>query len=408
MDWQTWGPPLGVLAISGVVGFVLNLQMKRASSALYEQGHKAELHAAKQQTMDALRELELDKEKLSAGEYAQQKELLVQKASDILAKIDSNEVQPMKQESSSVSLSVWYYVIGGLAFFSLLAVLINKYSAPRTDGQVMTGGTSSGMSAQEIAAEWEAKREERRNKALEAIGKNPNDIDALNVLTYEALLVQDMQSAMTYMEQVRNIDGQDPDFMVHLAILQMSVGMTDRAEVGFAQALLQRPQMAKALLWKGYMQVGLGNIDEAKQTFAGFDPTVLQLPEEKYLYQGLQSEMDRPPAVIGGTITLQGDLPTGILFIVAKRSKEGGGPPVAVKKIPNPTFPMSFELGKGDMVMGGIWPEQVWLEVRIDTDGNAMTREENELTTGMLGPFAENSFGLDIALGTVVLEEKPE
>ena len=43
----------------------------------------------------------------------------------------------------------------------------------------------------------------------------------------------------------------------------------------------------------------------------------------------------------------------GILFIMARRSAVGGGPPVAVKRVVSPSFPMRFELTKKDMVMGG-------------------------------------------------------
>ena len=99
--------------------------------------------------------------------------------------------------------------------------------------------------------EWGKLREQRQAAAKAELEQNPKNIDALNILTYDVLLMRDMQSAMTYMEQVRNIDPKDPDFMVHLAILQMSVGMTDRSEIGFAQALQARPNMQKALLWKG-------------------------------------------------------------------------------------------------------------------------------------------------------------
>ena len=65
----------------------------------------------------------------------------------------------------------------------------------------------------------------------------------------------------------------------------------------------------------------------------------------------------------------------GVLFIIAKRAS-GGGPPVAVKKIDNPKFPLQFELGSKDMMMGGAWPEAVILSARIDLDGNAMTKDD--------------------------------
>lgn len=38
------------------------------------------------------------------------------------------------------------------------------------------------------------------------------------------------------------------------------------------------------------------------------------------------------------------------LFVIARR---GPGPPLGVKRIPNPSFPVSFRIGAEDMVMGG-------------------------------------------------------
>ena len=116
-----------------------------------------------------------------------------------------------------VSGQAWI-LLGTLAFFGLLGKLIVDYSAPRQEGGVMTGGEMPSQSEADLMRqfeEWGKQREERQATAKEAIAKNPKDIDALNVLTYDALLMRDMQAAMTFMEQVRNVDPKDPDFMVH-------------------------------------------------------------------------------------------------------------------------------------------------------------------------------------------------
>ena len=79
------------------------------------------------------------------------------------------------------------------------------------------------------------------------------------------------------------------------------------------------------------------------------------------------------------------------LFIIARRAQQGGGPPVAVKKVVSPTFPLSFSLSDSDMMMGGVWPEQVWLEARLDSDGNAMTKEDADWNSQRIGPLTSGS-----------------
>ena len=55
------------------------------------------------------------------------------------------------------------------------------------------------------------------------------------------------------------------------------------------------------------------------------------IPEEQYFYEGLVSDLNRPPALISGIINAEGTMPQGTLFVVAKRSP-AGGMPVAVRR----------------------------------------------------------------------------
>ena len=113
-----------------------------------------------------------------------------------------------------------------------------------------------------------------------------------------------------------------------------------------------------------------------------------------------QSETPEPEAgdvKLSGTITAEGELPKGTLFIIARRSP-AGGMPAAVKKIDSPTFPLQFTLGPADMMVGGEWPEQVWLDVRLDEDGNAISKSDNDVNAEMQGPLTGVQAGLQVVL----------
>ena len=50
-------------------------------------------------------------------------------------------------------------------------------------------------------------------------------------------------------------------------------------------------------------------------------------------------------------------------------------------------------------MMGGTWPEQVWITARTDGDGNAMTRDDQDATSPQIGPLAEGTEDIVLLLG---------
>ena len=90
-----------------------------------------------------------------------------------------------------------------------------------------------------------------------------------------------------------------------------------------------------------------------------------------------KEETDSTTAIVSGTIQAT-DAPSGIVFLIARRSEGAKGPPVAVRKIVASSFPLSFSMGKEHLMMGGTWPEEVWLEARLDLDGDAMTKDDKD------------------------------
>ena len=86
---------------------------------------------------------------------------------------------------------------------------------------------------------------------------------------------------------------------------------------------------------------------------------------------------------IQGRIVLSGELAPrvpkdAVLFLIARTSD--AGPPVAVKRIPDPVFPLDFEIGPGDRMMEGIpFTGPFQLTARVDADHNAATRNPGDL-----------------------------
>jgi cytochrome c-type biogenesis protein CcmH len=95
---------------------------------------------------------------------------------------------------------------------------------------------------------------------------------------------------------------------------------------------------------------------------------------------------------------LEGSVPRGgVVFLVARGP--GGGPPVAVKRIPEPSFPLDFEIGPDDRMIQTI-PFQGPLQIsaRVDGDGNATSREPGDLSGAAAGPVEPGAAGVTIRI----------
>jgi hypothetical protein len=109
---------------------------------------------------------------------------------------------------------------------------------------------------------------------------------------------------------------------------------------------------------------------------------------------------------LSGTIRLAGDLegrvPAGaVLFLIARTG--GGGPPTAVRRIPDPRFPLDFEIGPDDRMIDAMPFEGPFqLTARIDADRNAMTRNPGDLQGEADGSFAPGASRIEIVIDEVL------
>lgn len=97
---------------------------------------------------------------------------------------------------------------------------------------------------------------------------------------------------------------------------------------------------------------------------------------------------------------LAGSLPAGaILFVIARPEGAVGGPPLAVLRIPEPEFPVAFEIGPGDVMIPSMrFAGPIALTARLDSDGNAMTRAGSDLSSPAAPPAEPGTTGVVLVL----------
>jgi len=111
-------------------------------------------------------------------------------------------------------------------------------------------------------------------------------------------------------------------------------------------------------------------------------------------------------APLAGTIRITAELaervPQGaVLFLIARTG--GGGPPTAVRRIPDPGFPLDFEIGPDDRMIAALpFAGPFQLTARVDADGNAMTRNPGDLQGEAEGSFAPGAQDIEIVIDEVL------
>ena len=94
--------------------------------------------------------------------------------------------------------------------------------------------------------------------------------------------------------------------------------------------------------------------------------------------------------------------PQAALFIIARSAAGAGGPPLAVKKIDKPTFPLNYSLGQENvMTQGTPFSGNVTITVRLDKDGNPTTRGAGDLT----GEYKKNPAEVGAKNADIVIDQ---
>jgi cytochrome c-type biogenesis protein CcmH len=104
------------------------------------------------------------------------------------------------------------------------------------------------------------------------------------------------------------------------------------------------------------------------------------------------------PADIVGTIAAPPGAPAdAVVFVAARPAGVLRGPPTWVLRLADGPFPRTFRIGPGNAMMGGDTPASLRLTARLDTDGDAATRDPADLEA-VLDGVTPGTAGVNLAL----------
>jgi cytochrome c-type biogenesis protein CcmH/NrfF/cytochrome c-type biogenesis protein CcmH/NrfG len=365
-----------------------------------------------------LNELEFDFQagKLAESDYAALKVEIESKAAAVLRQIDSllppqptverrlSREKKLAAETNKKTYRRWQLAAGGsflLIFGLTLGMLLTHSLRPRESAQdSITGDFLTGTGAGESA------------RFLQE-GKS-------------AFAKQDWPRAIEGFKRALAADPNQPEAHAYMGFILMQAGHADGALMAFDKALGLAPNLPMALWGKGMtLYQGKKDYAAAKELFEKLlqimpvgaervevERILAEMPQsgQKPRQQGDKASPATPASQqITGKITIDPKLKASpdnqaVLFIIARPAGAAKGPPLAVKKIDRPVFPLSYALGPENVMMQGApFTGSVTITVRLDKDGNPTTRQPGDLTGDYKkGSVAVGSKNIDIVLDQVV------
>lgn len=376
----------------------------------------AQLRQERARLYTELKELDFDYEagKLAESDYATLKLNIENKVAEVLQQLDSlpsprtsarqtTERSPSApkrtpNEKNKRSYRGWQLATGG-AFLLLFGLTL---------GIALTNSLRSRESAQDsITGGFLTGTGETGSTQFLREGKS-------------AFAKQDWPKAIEAFKQALAADPNQPEAHAYMGFILLQAGHADGALLAFDKALSQAPNFPMALWGKGMVLL------RDKQDYSGarlvLGRLVQLLPPGAERSEVEKTIKEMPPAEakpqataaapsgqqIIGRIYIDAKLKGNVdsqatLFIIA-RSDAAKGPPLAVKKIDRPVFPVAYALGPENVMMQGIpFTGRVSITARLDKDGNPTTRQPGDLTGDYKkNPVAVGSKNIDIVLDQIV------
>jgi len=384
------------------------------------EGHSP-LELEQQRLYAALRELDFDYRsgKLSLADYEVLREEYEARAAVVLAEVEGPSDAPSPAPLARAAVShapvprseqrlalrrPWRLAAGGvflLAFGLSLGYFLSQSLRPRMGerdtltGDFLTGTGPGGIMPGSRGPEANLDRALRSGRAA-----------------YER---QDWRAAIDAFKQALALDPENPEAHTFLGLILLQAGHGDEALLAIERALTKDPHDPFALWAKGIV------LFEAKQDYAGAIQAwetllaqnlaatdadhVAQMLTEARKRLAAQPAGPQQVAKLGGSITgivtvapsLRAQIPAGsALFIIARR---GAGPPLAVKRIANPTFPVAFSLDPEDrMLRGAPFDGEVTLVARLKRDGRAGPPAPGDLEGKVEAPVKVGQRGVEVVL----------
>jgi hypothetical protein len=436
MEEVSWGPALAALAAGLAAGMALVWRLRataRVPPSASEEAdvRRRDLEAHRDTLLDQLRELDDVGGDRDPELLARERDRLELQAARVLAELDRQAPAPARTpapapaapgavDARRAARRGFTWGIASAAAAAALVVWVSGAARPRgADGQ-LTGNLperTPGQAATPAGADPELAR------LQQSVAANPEDLDARLELTQAYLGRSDMMQVWEQTQEVLARSPGHPRALSYQALVRLAMGQAGAAEEQLKQAMAAAPDLLEPRLHLSLVYMRTGRQAEAD---AVLDEAGRRFPAQKAALERLRTEMkaaeqgvepmapvDHPDvgaaagglprpggARVSGQIELdpaRGAAPAGsIVFVTARAAGQSEGPPLAVKRLPA-AFPLSFTLGAEDSMMGQELPQELRLDVRLDTDGDPMTRAAGD-ATARIDPVRLGQDGLRVRL----------
>ncbi len=307
------------------------------------------------------------------------------------------------------------------AAVALLLFLVWRQAERRPEGGSLTGSVPGG--AQSGAPGAAASGDERAAELRAIVARNPDDHDARLDLARQLLVKRDLMGVWNETQQVLERKPGHPRALTYQALVRLAMGQGDVAIGMLQQAIAAQPDLLEAHQNLAFVYASLGRTKEAEAAIAEaarrspaegqrLRQALAQFANERSLrvaaapsedpHEGVpppsaappppaepQAPDAAPPATRGRLAGVFGWIeadalvaarirPGTVIFLTAREAGVSQGPPVAAKRLVSGSFPLQFELGPEDSMMGQPLPKRMRIDVRADSDGDPMTRPASD------------------------------
>ncbi|HEX9443142.1 MAG TPA: cytochrome c-type biogenesis protein CcmH [Candidatus Binatia bacterium] len=418
-DWVLLAPPArgvglllwilpGAAALAGValVAVVLRRRVGKKAAAPAEapgdSDSRREFFLAERERLAAeTREIEFDFQagKLSEADYLQLRRDLEAQAAAAAKELDAlpqrSAPRPIEKKAKEVpaiqppARKNWQLAAGGLfllLFGLALGVLVTQSLRPRaSERDTITGdfltGTGGAGADPELARGRAAFERGDLGQAIDAFKKvlaaEPNHPEAHAYMGFMLAQAGHNDGAVMAFDRALAVDPNFPLALLGKGMLLYQTG-GDSAE---ARRLLEKVSvMMPAGAEKTEVEQAIAKITQSAQGGGGKNSAASPAQKTNSAGAGIQGTQS-VQGVIDLDPKLKGKVPAGaVLFIIAKGTGGAGGPPLAVKKIAAPKFPLDYALGAGDVMMpGASFSGKLYVTARLDQDGNPLTKQPGDL-----------------------------
>ncbi len=320
--------------------------------------------------------------------------------------------------------------VASAAAIGALVVFVGQSASNRAEGGSVTGGP-------QMSGQPSAQTDPELDRAIAAVNAQPDNIDARVDLAYAYIVRENFMQVFEQTQMVLQQNPDEPRALTYQALVRLMMGQNDVSTQMLERAVEVDPDFLDSRVYLAitYSQSGrfdeaMAQIDEAKRRnpneASRLDEVVAEL-EMRKAGGGAGPPTDpktdphagmipappapgtgaaQPPAAatgapgsVSGTISLAEGVavnPGAPIYVIVRAVGEGG-PPVAVARLTAGRFPAPFSLSKANSMMGDDLPGQMRIEVRVDLDGNAMTRDEGA-PEGVAENVASGKSGIVIVL----------